>query len=137
MHYRFAVLIFLLLAVTAVAAPIANIPAIAGKSRAEVAKVLGKFASEEKTKFGPKLSYEKGKIEIVFINGKADWITVSGAADVPFDINALEAIGLKPVPPSFQGPAVIRWEPCGDYTSVSVFPANGKVDYAYIKVATK
>ncbi len=140
MNYKQAAVIYSLLAATsllATAAPVLDVQTIAGKAPADVTKVLGKPAQEEKTKYGPKLSYSDSKIEVVFINGKADWITISGMSSVPFDANAIEALGLKPAAPTFTSAFVIRWEPHAIYNSVSVFALNGKVDYAYIKVATK
>ena len=140
MNYKRAAVIHSLFAATtllATAAPVLDIQTIAGKAPADVSKVLGEPAQPEKTKYGSKLSYKDGKIEVVFINGKADWITISGMGGVPFDANAIEALGLKPQPPTFKSAFVIRWEPHAIYNSVSVFALNGKVDYAYIKVATK
>lgn len=140
MHYKPAAIIFSLLSIAtlcATAAPLLDIQKIAGKTEADVSKVLGKPDQQEKTKHGPKFSYKDGKIEVVFINGKADWITVSGMSSVPFDANAIGALGLKPEPPTFKNRFVIRWEPHATYNSVSFFPLDDKVDYAYIKVATK
>jgi len=140
MNYKRATVIFSLLAATslfATAAPVLDVQTIAGKAPADVTNVLGKPTQQETTKHGPKLSYNDGKTEVVFINGKADWITISGMSAVPFDANAIEALGLKPVAPTFKSAFVIRWEPHAIYNSVSVFALNGKVDYAYIKVATK
>ena len=98
---------------------------------------IGKPSKQEKTKSGPKLYYKDGKVEVVFINGKADWITVSGMSGVPFDANAIEALGLKPEPPTFKNSFLIRWEPHSTYHSISVIGLNGKVDYAYVQVVSK
>ncbi len=117
--------------------PVVDIPKIAGKEPAAVEKILGKSTGEEKTKQGKKLTYQKGKVEIVYINGKADWITVNDLKEIPFDDSAPNALGLEVGKPTFKGPAVIRWEPAGKFKSVAVFPLDGKVDYAYIKVTTK
>ena len=67
-----------------------DVHAFAGKAQADVAKVLGAPSRKEKSKYGPKLSYRDGKVEVVFIDGKADWITVSGMSGVPFDSNSIE-----------------------------------------------
>jgi hypothetical protein len=113
-----------------------DVHTFAGKAQADVAKVLGAPSRKEKSKYGPKLSYRDGKVEVVFIDGKADWITVSGMSAVPFDSNSIEALGLKPAVPNFKNEFVIRWEPHTTYKSVLVFPAGKFVDYAYIKVFT-
>ena len=114
-----------------------DIPVIAGEPPEEVAKVLGEPDSKEETNYGAKHVYQHGLVEIVFIGGKADWITVHPKSPVPFSKEALERIGIAAVEPSFSNQNVIRWEPCGDYVSVSLFPNAGRADYVYIKVATK
>lgn len=117
--------------------PVVDIPKIAGKEPAAVEKILGKPTEGEKTKHGKTLVYQKGKVEIIYIKGKADWITVSNLKDVTFDETATKALGIEASKPTFKGPMVIRWEPAGKLASVAVFELDGKVDYAYIKVATK
>ena len=141
MKYKQATAVISLFAVTtlvASAAPILDIRTIAGKAAADVSKVLGKPTGQEKTKYGPKSIYKDGKIEVVFINGKADWITVSGMSNVPFDANAIEALGLPPETPDLRNAIVVAWEPHSLYYSVLIFSdTKGKVFYAYIRVATK
>jgi hypothetical protein len=141
MNYKYLVAILSLFSAAPIlpaAEPVLALPAIAGKPPGAVAKLLGQPSSQEKTKYGPKNSYQGGKIEVVFIEGKADWITVSDMGKVPFDAKAIESLGLKLGAPDFRGPAVIRWDAQGGYNSVSVFPLkNGMVDYVYLKVATK
>jgi len=117
--------------------PVVDIPKIAGKEPAAVEKVLGKPTEGEKTNYGKTLVYQKGKVEIVYIKGKADWITVNDLKDVTFDETATKTLGIEAAKPTFKGPMVIRWEPAGKLASVAVFELDGKVDYAYVKVATK
>lgn len=132
-----ALVFFASFTAAALAEPIVDVSKIAGKTAVEVTKVLGKPSGQEKTKYGPKILYKGGKIEVVFIGGKADWLTVSGMESVPFTANAIEALGLKAAAPTFKNDFVMRWEPHRDYHSVSIFNAGGQVDYAYVKVATK
>ncbi len=117
--------------------PVVDIPKIAGREPAAVEKLLGKPTEGEKTKYGKTLVYQKGKVEIVYIKGKADWITVNDLNDVTFDETAIKALGIEAAKPTFRGPMVIRWEPAGKLASVAVFELDGKADYAYVKVATK
>lgn len=117
--------------------PVVDILQIAGKEPAAVAKILGKPVEGEKTKHGKTLVYQKGKVEIVYIKGKADWITVNDLKDVAFDETAPKALGIEAAKPTFKGPMVIRWEPAGKLISIAVFELDGKVDYAYVKAATK
>lgn len=116
---------------------IVNVTKIAGKSQKEVAAYLGKEMSCGKSKYGKKCQYKKGETEIVFIKGKADWITVEGINNVPFSKSALSALGLKEKRPSFKNNFTLRWEPIQGLRSVSVFKGASKSDYAYIKVKTK
>ena len=117
--------------------PVVDIPKIAGKEPATVEKLLGKPTEGEKTKHGKTLVYQKGKVEIVYIKGKADWITVNDLNDVTFDETAIKALGIEAAKPNIREPMVIRWEPAGKLASVAVFELDGKVDYAYVKAATK
>ena len=133
----FATVAVLALAQPLVADPVVDIPKIAGKKPAAVEKLLGKPTEGDKTKYGKSLVYQKGKVEIVYIKGKADWITVNDLKDVSFDETATKALGIDASKPTFKGPSVIRWEPAGKLTSVAVFELEGKVDHAYVKVATK
>jgi len=115
---------------------IVDITKIAGKSQKEVAVYLGDEISCSDSKYGKKCQYEKGETEIVFIKGKADWITVEGIDNVPFSKSALNALGLKEKRPTFKNNFTLRWEPIQGLRSVSVFKGTSKSDYAYIKVKT-
>jgi hypothetical protein len=139
MHYKQSISAVLLVGLSSIvsAEPIVDIQKIAGKTPEDVAKALGKPSSQEKTKRGPKMLYKEGKVEVVFISGKADWVTIANVGDIPFNENAIQALGLKATAPTFKSESVIRWEPCGPYVSVAVFNANGRIDYVHIKVATQ
>jgi hypothetical protein len=113
-----------------------EIEKIVGKTQKQVFLMLGKSSGEEKTKYGPKLSYRDNQIEIVFIHDKADWITINPPTDVVFGRSAITALGLKDMPPTFENSEVIRWEPHGTFHSISIFNSEGKVWYAYIKAFT-
>lgn len=72
---------------------------VAGKPKAAVEKVLGKAdacetVSPSKVGKVPKCVFKGGRVEVVFINGKADWITVR-APSVRFDQEALAALGCR------------------------------------------
>jgi len=116
---------------------IVDVTKIAGKSQKDVTAYLGKEMSCSKSKYGKKCQYKKGETEIVFIEGKADWITVEGIDNVPFSKSALSTLGLKEEYPSFKNNFTLKWEPIQGFRSVSVFKGASKSDYAYIKVKTK
>ncbi|WP_150118970.1 hypothetical protein [Massilia sp. NR 4-1] len=128
---------FLMLCSTAVmAGPSVDVTKIAGKDAKHVAQILGSSKCS-KIKYGPKCEYRNGSIEIVFIGGAADWITISNLEDVPFNADALKALGLNKAHPSATKPMVIRWDSIPGFLSVSLFKGIVGSDYAYIKVKTQ
>lgn len=114
-----------------------DVQLIAGKSKPEVASVLGKPLSCSPNKYGEKCSYENGAFEIVFIKGKADWITVEALDTVQYSANAITALGLQAAKPTFKNEFTIRWEHVQGLLEVAVFPEGSTIDYAYIKVSTR
>lgn len=118
------------------AASLVDVTAVAGKSEREVTKVLGKPVACTKSKYGPKCEYKDGQLEVVFIKGRADWITVNGLGKVPFNDDAITALGLVRRPPTTAMPTVKRWENVQGLLSVSVFKGGPGSDYAYVKVYT-
>jgi len=138
MNNQLFILALALVADSALASEIVfDVQAIAGKSKQEVASVLGKPSSCSPSKYGEKCSYEKGTSEIVFIKGKADWITVEALDSVQYSENAIMPLGFKAAKPSFKNEFTIRWERVQGLLEVSVFPTGSTVDYAYVKVSTK
>ena len=126
-----------LLAGLAHAEAIIDLTKVAGKSEKEVSALLGEPSSCDKSKYGTKCQYSRGETEIVFINNKADWITVEGIDQVPFSKAALGALGLKEAAPSFTNAFTMRWESIPGLREVSLFKGESASDYAYIKVKTK
>lgn len=98
--------------------PMFDIHAVAGKSPAEVQKVLGKPSRQESTlamgKRVPKYFYRDGQVEVVFIGGKADWVTVMFEGFGPMPEHNREVLGLVRLPttypPSLENRFMIRWE---------------------------
>jgi len=122
--------------------PIVDIPLLVGKDEASVAKILGKPTSSGRTKYGPKMTYKvtsRGEVEVVYIQGKADWITVtpSVGSPVPYGPDAIRMIGLPSSTPSFRSPATIRWSNVNGLLEISVFPAGQNVGNWYIKARTQ
>ena len=127
----------LFFAAVAQAEIVVDVTKIAGKSENDVATYLGKPISCGSSKYGKKCQYEKGQTEIVFIQGKADWITVEGADNIPFSKIALGSLGLKEARPSFTNDFTLRWEAIQGLREVSLFKGSSSSDYVYIKVKTK
>jgi len=114
-----------------------DIPALVGKSKADAVKIIGEPISCGSSKYGEKCQFKKAETEIVFIKGKADWITVEGLDDKPFSNSTIELLGFKAQSPSFSNSFTKRWEPLQGLRSVSLFKGSSNSDYAYIKAYTK
>ncbi|MFZ4504658.1 MAG: hypothetical protein ACOYM1_11995 [Methylovulum sp.] len=121
----------------AVADAVIDVTKIAGKSKSEVTSYLGTPSSCGSSKYGEKCQYKKGETEIVFIAGKADWITIEGVDEIPFSSAILGALGLEEKKPTFKNDFTLRWEGVQGIMEVSVFKGASASDYAYIKVKTK
>lgn len=134
------ILIFCILTLSsnfALAGEVLDISKIAGKNEKEVSNYLGNPISCSSSKYGKKCQYKKGETEIIFINKKADWITVEAIDNIPFNENAISALGLKTGKPSFSSSNALRWESKQNLLEVSIFKGVSNCDYAYIKVQTK
>jgi hypothetical protein len=115
---------------------------VAGKSQSAVEKILGKADKCETIRASridpsPKCGFKGSQVEVVFIGGKADWITVKNP-DVGFEEKSIEYLGLQPKDPDLANDFVMRWNGIGGFHQVSAFPGAGtkKVDYFYIKALT-
>lgn len=126
---------------------VVDLKKIAGKSKAEVDVILGKSDkiesfSESSTpcKNIPceKAYYQKDKFEIIFINGKADWITINNLGEYDLSENTIEIFGLPAAIPEFSNPQdLVRWKDIEGIFEINIFNnGSGKVSYAYIKVIT-
>ncbi len=87
-------------------------------------------------KQGKKCFFKPGETEIVFISGKADWITVEALDNAPYSDEVLPLLGLEKVTAVLSNESTIRWETIPGLLDVSIFPAQSGVDYAYIKTST-
>lgn len=113
-----------------------NISAVAGKDTGAVSKVLGTPTGTEKSKYGQRAYYklkDGTEVEIVYISGKADWITIHPGSPVPFGPACGQAIGIT-VPPTFASSSVVRWD---GWKTAEAHAAGPHVDYWYIKVKTQ
>lgn len=114
-----------------------NVLHLAGKSQAQVNNELKSSSKCKSNKYGVSCIYSEGKIEIVFIAGKADWITINDLEAIPYDDAALSKLGFSAAKPSFKSTNVIRWTNTNGFREISIFKGRTGVDYAYIKVATQ
>jgi hypothetical protein len=133
-----AALVFLsTLSIGAEVTPVVDLKPIIGQPKSVVEDKLGKAKSCSPSKYGEKCSFSTGETEILFIKGKADWITVNGLKSAPYSQYALALLGLSPISPTYSNANVLRWSNITGIMEVSIFPAGSGVDYAYVKVSTK
>lgn len=114
-----------------------DVPALVGKSKSQVSVLIGQPVSCGSTKYGEKCQFEKAETEIVFIDKRADWITVEGLDETPFSEATITLLGFNAQKPSFSNAFTKRWEPIQGLRSVSLFKGGVTSDYAYIKAYTK
>jgi hypothetical protein len=137
--HQFSLALSALAIVTSTAAQassLVDIPKIAGRSIKQVDDLLKAKPTCAKNKRGTKCDYNEGRIEIIFINGKADWITVNGLDQVPFTDAGIARLGFSEKSPTFRSPVVMRWNGLPSVLEVSMFKGQTGTDYAYIKVNT-
>jgi hypothetical protein len=101
-----------------------NVPALAGRSEAEVADHLGQpdpgMASSDATR--TKRSYWGGRVEVVFVEGKAGWIKLYGSGDLPFSKEALSKLGLAVRRPTYVNSRhVMSWHNVPHLREVSLY----------------
>lgn len=87
----------------------------------------------------PKHIYDHGKIEVIFVDGKADWIILYDTTGLTFDKRALPKLGLPVHRPTYTNrPRVMSWTNIANIQEVSLFgDGSGGVSYALIVVRTK
>jgi len=115
-----------------------NVPSIARRSPAEVARILG---PPERTN-GAQLSanvrnvYHGGTIEIVFVDGKASWIKLYRTRNLPFSREVLAKLGLPQAKPTYVNARhVMSWSNLANLKEVSVYAGeNGAVSSVLVCV---
>lgn len=114
---------------------------LSGKKQDEVSKLYGKG-----TKMGiwkdaragcvdcPKMSYKSDSVEVIFINGKSDRITLNHLQKYDFtDEVILGLLDLPVATPTFDNKSgTKRWDQYHGYRSISAFGEKGKIDYILI-----
>ncbi len=75
---------------TSAAGVLFDIPKLAGKTETEIEKLLGEPVFCSKAESALNCSFQENEIEIVFIDGKADWITVNGEFSSPAYTRTIE-----------------------------------------------
>lgn len=133
-----------------VESPWIDLTSIIGRDQGAVDGALGaptgcESVSPSRVGKSPKCSYRDGNVEVVFIKGKADWITVYGtdsrapasALEVSFDAASLAQLGLSGSPTA-TSPIGVFWKgSVQGAREVTMFgQKGGKVSYFYVKAFT-
>jgi hypothetical protein len=114
---------------------------LSGKNEKEVSKIYGagtKMGIWKDARAGcvdcPKMNYKSDSVEVIFINGKSDRITLNHLEN--YDFNNEVILGLLDLPvatPTFDNKSDIkRWEQYHGYRSISAFGNKGKINYILI-----
>ncbi|GAA4649686.1 hypothetical protein GCM10023116_19650 [Kistimonas scapharcae] len=111
------------------------IPDIAGQTKDTLAEQLGQPDGCEAAKQGEKCWWGFD-LEIVFINGKADWLTVSGLDSLPYSSAALSGLGLSTRAPDQIGDDWQRWHGLDGLRELTLYKSGNNVWYAYVKTTT-
>lgn len=119
------------------AASLADVIAIAGKDQAAVSKRLGEPQSCDIGEYSQRCQYNGVGVEITYINGKADWITVPlRSQELPLAATTLAVLGLPQREPDEINEHEDIWRGLAGYREVRlVGNAQGAI-YARIKVST-
>jgi hypothetical protein len=128
---RLAPLLILLLPITAWAEgyPVLE---LVGKTPQQIAVLLGQADTCSEANKGLTCEYRGSTVEVIFIDGRADWFSFAGLPEIEFDYHALQYIGLAVVPPFVHTPTRMHWQHHHGLEVVSVY-GNGK-NVAMIKV---
>ncbi len=124
-----------------------------GKSPREVGRLLGEpfridtehlARAFERKDIPPVISHwylsppARDTVEVAFPAGKAEWITVYRLIGVPFNAEAIRALGLPGVVPSHSVPNFsYKWDNVAGLKEVDLFndAAGGGIHYAFIVVS--
>jgi hypothetical protein len=118
---------------------------VSGKSATEVEKVLGKGNAKgtwKDTKSGcsqcPRFEYKSGEVEIIYIDQKADRITINDLSAYNFDPETvLNTLSLPHAEPNFKNDSVLRWQNHAGLREISAFALDGRIDYILILAQTE
>lgn len=115
------------------AAPV-RLGAFAGKRRDEAEAVVGKPYDCEQSLYSERCRYPQG-VEIVYIDGRADWITVSlGYGRHPLAAETLQQLGIPAAPPQQADAHRLRWNQLPGLRELELVGDDNGAMYARIKV---
>lgn len=110
-----------------------NIPALAGKSKSEVATMLGEPRDCGPSEYGERCFYPDVDTLIFYQNGKvkrATVNTINRVEQLPLDESALEHLGLKPEEPTMKEKSAIIWCPIQGLKCVALLRGKAVIIFA-------
>ena len=105
-----------------------NVPAIAGRSPAEVEHVLGPPFRQSRVDVSQhvKRTYQGGSVEIVFVEDQANWIKLYNTRNLPFTKHALGRLGLPVSNPTYVNrDSVMSWHTIPRIRELSLYAGAG------------
>lgn len=110
---------------------VVDVTAIVARRPEAVEEVLGAGACEVEGD-GTRCAYRGGTVEVLFVDGLADWITLQDMSDATFSTEALQYLGLTPTQPTLGNEHVLRWSNIEGLHQVAIFPGQPGVSHAYV-----
>ena len=115
-------------------APLFRITDIAGRSEAELVAVLGPAFDCQSSLYSRRCRFETGATEVLFIAGKADWLTVQAPGATSFDAAVLGRIGLEPRKPDQATAGELVWTDIAGLREVRAIGDGNGLQFLRIKV---
>ena len=121
----------------ATAASAVSLSAIAGKTRDEVREVLGEPQRCERAQYSERCQYGAARTQIVYIDGKADWLAIAFSdSEAPLAPQTLAAFGLPVREPDELGEQYSLWRNHGGYREVRLVDGGYGDTQLFVKVKT-
>ena len=117
-----------------------NVPSVAGKSVAEVERILGRPDGRSGLSLVGQVrhTYRRGAVEVVFVDDKAGWIKLHDTRGLPFSRDALVRLGLPPRKPTYVNRNhVMSWDNISNLREVSLYAGSSGVSYVLVCAATR
>ncbi len=112
-----------------------NVPSIAGKSPEDVEEILGRPDKSGGAYLGGKIkqTYRRGAVEVVFVDGRAEWIKLYDTRGLTFGKETLPKLGLPGQKPTYVNrDRVMSWGNIANLKEVSLYAGNGGVSYVLV-----
>lgn len=118
-------------------APLVDVSALVGRTPAEVETLLGSPSECEQALHSLRCDYAQSPVQIVFIDGRADWFTVRvRESDLPFASQSLARFGLPVSEPAQQTEQESVWRDIAGFKEVRMVGDEYGVSHVRIKAIT-